>query len=55
MHRYASDVIEYVYSTTTENEKYRKEMVQAFYGQYFILFKAQEAENAISGKDQDTQ
>jgi len=26
-------------------------MVQAFYGQYFILFKAQEAENAKVGKE----
>lgn len=40
MHQYASDVIEYVYTITTDNEKHRREMVQAFYGQYFILFKA---------------
>ena len=40
MHQHASDVIEYVYTITTDNEKHRREMVQAFYGQYFILFKA---------------
>lgn len=40
MHQHASGVIEYVYTITTDNEKHRREMVQAFYGQYFILFKA---------------
>ena len=38
MHQYASEVIEFVYSQT-ENEKDRREMVYAFYGQYFILLK----------------
>jgi hypothetical protein len=40
MHQYASDVVEYIYSTT-EHDKSRQEMVFAFYGQYFILFKDQ--------------
>jgi hypothetical protein len=40
LHQHASGVIEYVYTITTDNEKHRREMVQAFYGQYFILFKA---------------
>mmetsp|Transcript_8408 Transcript_8408/g.14064 ORF Transcript_8408/g.14064 Transcript_8408/m.14064 type:complete len:252 (+) Transcript_8408:112-867(+) len=40
MHQYASEVVEYIYAQT-ENEKDRKEMVFAFYGQYFILFKDQ--------------
>ena len=38
MHNFASDVVEYIYSMT-EHEKSRQEMVFAFYGQYFILFK----------------
>jgi len=38
MHQYASEVIEYIYSQT-ENETHRKEMVYAFYGQYFLLLK----------------
>lgn len=38
MHQYASDVVEYIYAQT-ESEKARQEMVYAFYGQYFILFK----------------
>ena len=39
LHQYASDVIEYIYSST-ENENQRREMVQSFYGQYFLLLKA---------------
>ena len=40
LHQFASDVIEYIYSNSTENEQFRREMVQAFYGQYFLLLKA---------------
>ena len=43
MHQYASEVIEYVYSQT-ENEVHRKEMVYAFYGQYFLLLKQMDEE-----------
>lgn len=40
LHQYASEVVEYVYGlTTSENETQRKEMVFAFYGQYFLLLK----------------
>lgn len=35
----ASEVVEYVYSQSTESE--RKEMVFAFYGNYFLLLKEQ--------------
>lgn len=41
MHQYASEVIEYIYAQT-ESEVHRKEMVYAFYGQYFILLKQME-------------
>lgn len=49
VHQYASDVIEFIY-TSTEVEKPRREMVQSFYGQYFILFKAQQKDE---GSNQD--
>jgi len=47
-------VIEYVYTlTATESETQRKEMVFAFYGQYFLLLKQmdQTAGNARSEKE----
>jgi len=58
MHQYASDCIEYVYSTETEghHENSRREMVYAFYGQYFLLMKemglaAQDVESAGKAGD----
>lgn len=40
LHQQASEVIEYVYSlTAAENETQRREMIFAFYGQYFLLLK----------------
>lgn len=37
IHAYASEVIEYIYSLSTEQEK--REMVFSFYGNYFLLLK----------------
>jgi len=53
MHQYAADVIEFVYSTECDghNETQRREMVYAFYGQYFLLIK--EMDNALQSKDKE--
>jgi len=52
MHNYASEVIEYIYSQT-ESEKDKKEMVYAFYGQYFLLLKQMD-ESIEQEKDKTT-
>jgi 16S rRNA C1402 (ribose-2'-O) methylase RsmI len=48
IHSYASEVIEYIYNLSNDQE--RREMVFSFYGNYFLLLKEVEATQAI-GKD----
>jgi len=49
MHQNASEVIEYIYSQT-ENEQDRVQMVYSFYGQYFLLLKT--LDTSLSGSAQ---
>ena len=41
IHAYASEVIEYIYDLSTDQEK--REMVFSFYGNYFLLLKEVES------------
>lgn len=54
MNALASDVIEYIYSTSDNLE--RQEMVQSFYGQYYLLARsienqAESTDNKLSLKE----
>jgi hypothetical protein len=44
IHAYASEVIEYIYNLSTDQEK--REMVFSFYGNYFLLLKEVESSAA---------
>lgn len=48
IHAYASEVIEYIYTLSTEQEK--REMVFSFYGNYFFLLKEVESSDKNSNK-----
>jgi hypothetical protein len=56
LHQYASEVVEYVYGlTASDNETQRKEMVFAFYGQYFLLLKQMDEKTAGKTTSETTQ
>lgn len=46
IHSFASEVIEYIYNLSTDAE--RREMVFAFYGNYFLLLKEVESDKATN-------
>ena len=47
IHSYASEVIEYIYNLSSDQE--RREMVFSFYGHYFLLLKEVESSAQTSG------
>lgn len=48
IHAYASEVIEYIYNLSSDQE--RREMVFAFYGNYFLLLKEVEADSSATAQ-----
>ena len=52
IHSYASEVIEYIYNLSSDQE--RREMVFSFYGNYFLLLKEVEAAQT-TGKEASKQ
>lgn len=50
IHSFASEVIEYIYNLSTDAE--RREMVFAFYGNYFLLLKEVESDKATNKSTQ---